>query len=214
MSDRRSISPAPSWPATWTGSSPSTRRPSIGRGRARCTNGSGPTPTWRASTSPGPRRGAVVAYCAGWIIFDELHVNNLAVDPPWRRRGVASALLTFVLEAAAAEGATRATLEVRRSNEPARRLYERFGFAFAGVRTAYYREPVEDALVLWRNGPRPRCGRNPEIRMAVDRLGLNRRESGGTVVTSRSRVGIRSRSHGPTAPHGASDRGGRAWPSR
>jgi ribosomal-protein-alanine N-acetyltransferase len=40
---------------------------------------------------------------------------------------------------------------VRQSNEPARRLYERFGFAFAGVRTAYYREPVEDALVLWRN---------------------------------------------------------------
>jgi ribosomal-protein-alanine N-acetyltransferase len=105
----------------------------------------------------------VVAYCAGWIIFDELHINNLAVDPPWRQRGVGSALLTFVLEQAAAEGATRATLEVRRSNDPARRLYERFGFAFAGVRTAYYREPVEDALVLWRNGPRQggRTG-NPE----------------------------------------------------
>ena len=93
---------------------------------------------------------AVVGYCAGWVIFDELHINNLAVDPGWRRRGVASALLVFVLEAAAAEGATRGTLEVRRSNEPARRLYERFGFAFAGVRTGYYREPVEDALVLWR----------------------------------------------------------------
>jgi ribosomal-protein-alanine N-acetyltransferase len=95
--------------------------------------------------------GAVVAYCAGWVIFDELHINNLAVDPAWRRRGVASALLIFVLQSAAAEGAARSTLEVRRSNEPARRLYERFGFAFAGVRTAYYREPVEDALVLWRN---------------------------------------------------------------
>jgi ribosomal-protein-alanine N-acetyltransferase len=97
---------------------------------------------------------AVVAYCAGWVIFDELHVNNLAVDPAWRRRGVASALLAHVLEAAAAEGAFRATLEVRQSNEPARRLYERFGFTFAGVRTAYYREPVEDALVLWRHDPR------------------------------------------------------------
>ena len=92
----------------------------------------------------------VIAYCAGWVIFDELHVNNLAVDPGWRRRGVAAALLTFVLADAAAEGALRATLEVRRSNEAARRLYERFGFAFAGVRSAYYREPVEDALVLWR----------------------------------------------------------------
>lgn len=97
------------------------------------------------------RAGAVVAYCAGWVIFDELHINNLAVDPAWRRRGVASALLTYVLQSAAAEGAARSTLEVRRSNEPARRLYERFGFSFAGVRTAYYREPVEDALVLWRN---------------------------------------------------------------
>jgi ribosomal-protein-alanine N-acetyltransferase len=98
---------------------------------------------------------AAVGYCAGWVIFDELHINNLAVDPGWRRRGVASALLAFVLDAAAAEGATRATLEVRRSNEPARRLYERFGFAFAGVRTGYYREPVEDALVLWRGGSSP-----------------------------------------------------------
>lgn len=111
--------------------------------------------------------GTVVAYCAGWVIFDELHINNLAVDPAWRRRGVAGALLTFVLESAAVEGATRATLEVRRSNEAARRLYERFGFAFAGVRTAYYREPVEDALVLWRGGARGsgQTG-NPEARPA------------------------------------------------
>jgi ribosomal-protein-alanine N-acetyltransferase len=111
--------------------------------------------------------GAVIAYCAGWIIFDELHVNNLAVDPSWRRRGIASALLAFVLREAAAEGASRATLEVRRSNEPARLLYERFGFAFAGVRTAYYREPVEDALVLWRNRP-PESGQtgNPDAEPA------------------------------------------------
>jgi [ribosomal protein S18]-alanine N-acetyltransferase len=94
----------------------------------------------------------VVAYLAGWVIFDELHINNLAVDPAWRRRGVAGTLLAHVLRAAADEGANRATLEVRRSNEAARRLYERFGFAFAGVRKDYYRQPVEDALVLWRNG--------------------------------------------------------------
>jgi ribosomal-protein-alanine N-acetyltransferase len=95
----------------------------------------------------------VVGYCAGWVIFDELHVNNLAVYPARRRRGVAAALLAYVLEDAAREGASRATLEVRRSNEPARRLYERFGFAYAGVRPRYYREPIEDALVLWRHGP-------------------------------------------------------------
>ena len=49
-------------------------------------------------------------------------------------------------------GATRATLEVRRSNEPARVLYERFGFSVAGIRRAYYTKPVEDAIILWREG--------------------------------------------------------------
>jgi [ribosomal protein S18]-alanine N-acetyltransferase len=95
--------------------------------------------------------GRVVAYCAVWVIFDELHINNLAVLPEWRRRGVAKRLLRYVLERTAADGAVCATLEVRQSNEAARRLYERFGFAATGVRPGYYSNPIEDALVLWRN---------------------------------------------------------------
>jgi ribosomal-protein-alanine N-acetyltransferase len=55
-------------------------------------------------------------------------------------------------ERAAPEPAREATLEVRLSNMPARRLYERFGFSVAGVRRAYYTNPVEDAIVLWREG--------------------------------------------------------------
>jgi [ribosomal protein S18]-alanine N-acetyltransferase len=96
----------------------------------------------------------LVAYCAVWVIFDELHINNLAVHPDWRRRGVASALLQWVLDAAEREGAVRSTLEVRRSNDAARLLYERFGFTVAGTRPGYYRTPVEDALILWRGAPR------------------------------------------------------------
>jgi len=92
----------------------------------------------------------VLGFCSFWRILDELHVNNLAVDPVWRRRGIASALLTFVLNEGARLGARRATLEVRRSNDIARHLYERLGFSTAGVRRAYYSNPVEDALVLWR----------------------------------------------------------------
>jgi ribosomal-protein-alanine N-acetyltransferase len=72
------------------------------------------------------------------------------VVPEFRRRGVASALLTYVLTEGHRLGARRAMLEVRRSNEAAQRLYERFGFAVQGVRTSYYTNPVEDALVLWR----------------------------------------------------------------
>jgi ribosomal-protein-alanine N-acetyltransferase len=99
--------------------------------------------------------GNVLGFCSFWRVLDELHINNLAVAPEYRRRGVATALLMFVLREAEKLGARRATLEVRRSNEPARHLYERLGFAAAGVRRAYYSNPVEDAIVLWREQLRP-----------------------------------------------------------
>ncbi len=97
--------------------------------------------------------GALVAYCACWMVFDELHINSLAVDPTWRRRGVARRLLQHVLREAAAAGTRSATLEVRRSNEPARALYEGLGFQVEGLRSGYYQEPREDALVLWHRVP-------------------------------------------------------------
>src|SRR5262245_4930498 len=94
--------------------------------------------------------GGVVGFCSFWRVLDELHINNLAVKPESRRSGVATALLRHVLREGGIMGARRATLEVRRSNNPARLLYERFGFAVTGVRRAYYTKPVEDALVLGR----------------------------------------------------------------
>lgn len=91
----------------------------------------------------------VAGFCSMWLVFDELHVNNLAVRPAYRGRGAGTALLRHVLAEAARLGALRATLEVRRSNDPARRLYERLGFRVAGVRRNYYANPPEDALILW-----------------------------------------------------------------
>jgi ribosomal-protein-alanine N-acetyltransferase len=96
--------------------------------------------------------GKLIGFCSFWRVFEELHINNLAVDPGHRRQGVAASLLTHVLAEAPRLGATRALLEVRRSNGEARRLYERFGFSVAGTRRNYYSQPVEDALVLWREG--------------------------------------------------------------
>ena len=100
--------------------------------------------------------GRVVGFCSFWRVADELHINNLAVLPQYRRKGAGSALLNHVLAEGARLGARRATLEVRRSNDPARLLYERLGFAVAGVRRAYYTKPVEDAIVLWRDELRAR----------------------------------------------------------
>ena len=95
--------------------------------------------------------GRAIGFCSVWRVLDELHINNLAVLPDVRRQHIASALLARVLREGVSSGASRATLEVRRSNEPARLLYERFGFSVAGVRTGYYTNPAEDALILWRD---------------------------------------------------------------
>ncbi len=94
--------------------------------------------------------GLVVGFCSFWRVVDELHINNLAVAEPFRRRGTARRLLVRVMQDGARMGARRATLEVRRSNDAARQLYAQLGFSAAGVRRAYYTNPVEDALVLWR----------------------------------------------------------------
>ena len=107
--------------------------------------------------------GEAAGYCSTWFLPGELHINNLAVHPAYRRRKLASRLLVEVLARAASLGCHRATLEVRRSNEPARRLYEGLGFRVAGVRPHYYTDPVDDALVLWRDGqPGPAADKTVE----------------------------------------------------
>jgi ribosomal-protein-alanine N-acetyltransferase len=90
----------------------------------------------------------VAAFCACWLVYDELHINTIAVDTRLRRQGVATALMRYLMAEAASLGARRTYLEVRRSNLPAQRLYERLGFTVAAVRRNYYSQPIEDALVL------------------------------------------------------------------
>jgi ribosomal-protein-alanine N-acetyltransferase len=93
----------------------------------------------------------VAGFCACWVVFDEVHINNVAIRPAYRGLGMGTALLRHVLAEGRRLGARRATLEVRASNAGARRLYERLGFYVAGTRRNYYTSPVEDALILWRD---------------------------------------------------------------
>lgn len=93
----------------------------------------------------------VAGFCAFWLVVNEIHINNLALRPQFRAQGLGTALLHHVLAEARVLGARRATLEMRASNDPARRLYERLGFYVAGTRRNYYTSPVEDALILWRD---------------------------------------------------------------
>jgi ribosomal-protein-alanine N-acetyltransferase len=104
----------------------------------------------------------VAAFCMDWIVADELHINNLAVRPECRGTGAGRVLLESVFGHAAALGARRATLEVRRSNAAALKLYERLGFSVAAIRKDYYSHPVEDALILWRDELAPPDGAGGE----------------------------------------------------
>jgi [ribosomal protein S18]-alanine N-acetyltransferase len=91
----------------------------------------------------------------GYLIIsryvDAWHVMNVAVTPEYRRHGIASALLTRLIELTGDDGRRGYTLEVRVSNIGAIRLYERLGFRSRGVRRGYYTDNREDALIMWRD---------------------------------------------------------------
>jgi len=91
----------------------------------------------------------VVGYMGFWLIQNEAHITNLAVHPAFRRRKIAERLLRATMRLAITKGATRATLEVRASNEPAKQLYEKAGFKMVAIRRKYYTDNNEDAMVMW-----------------------------------------------------------------
>ena len=94
--------------------------------------------------------GGVAGYCSTWLVSDELHINGLAIAPALRGRGAARALVRHALDEGRRLGALEALLEVRRSNRAARQLYEAAGFTLRGVRSRYYVQPVDDALIMGR----------------------------------------------------------------
>lgn len=90
----------------------------------------------------------VVAYGGMWLMVDEAHITTFAVHPAWRRQGIGEQLLLAFLDLARDRRAHEATLEVRLSNLPARKLYEKFGFRPVGLRPRYYSDDNEDALIM------------------------------------------------------------------
>lgn len=91
---------------------------------------------------------SVVGYAVSWCVIDEAELANLAVVPAMRGQGIGAALLDRALSDARAAGCVVMHLEVREANAAARALYESRGFGMVGRRKRYYREPVEDALIL------------------------------------------------------------------
>jgi [ribosomal protein S18]-alanine N-acetyltransferase len=85
-----------------------------------------------------------------WAILDEAHITLLGILPAHQRQGLGRWLLLHLLEDAWERGMSRATLEVRISNQRAIGLYESLGFSPLGRRKRYYSDG-EDALILWQN---------------------------------------------------------------
>jgi ribosomal-protein-alanine N-acetyltransferase len=94
--------------------------------------------------------GELGGYCSHYVVHDEADIVNIAVHPRHRNRGLGGEILAAVLHSLRKRGIKSVSLEVRRSNAPARRLYARAGFVQVGVRPRYYPDTGEDALVLSR----------------------------------------------------------------
>lgn len=100
------------------------------------------------AVTDGPSCEVTVGFIVFWLVHDELHVLNIATARDERRRGVGRALMEEAAAAGRRRGATLATLEVRRSNQPAIALYRALGYRQAGIRPNYYAEEREDAIVM------------------------------------------------------------------
>jgi ribosomal-protein-alanine N-acetyltransferase len=92
--------------------------------------------------------GKICGYVLFWLLPGSIDVHNLAVAPELRRLGIARMLLGQVVATAQDQSATRVTLEVRQSNEPAKKLYASLGFVQTGLRRGYYSDDGEDAFTM------------------------------------------------------------------
>ncbi len=86
-------------------------------------------------------------YISGQLILDEFYISNVAVDEKYRKCGVATALISDLLNRLKQKKCTFMTLEVRESNCSARRVYEKAGFTNLGIRKDFYSHPVENACI-------------------------------------------------------------------
>lgn len=91
----------------------------------------------------------ILGFAGVWIIFDEGHITNVAIHPEYRGKGLGEYLMNSLIEGCKSLKCNSITLEVRESNLPALKLYEKLGFKVAGKRKRYYSDNGEDAIIMW-----------------------------------------------------------------
>ena len=93
--------------------------------------------------------GELVGYAGTWHIIDEGHITTIAVKKDYLRNHIGEAIIHKIIEDCYNDGVKYLTLEVRVSNEPAIKLYQKYGFQSLGTRKGYYQDNNEDALIMW-----------------------------------------------------------------
>lgn len=94
--------------------------------------------------------GDVAGYGGIWLIIDEGHITNIAVDEKYRGIGVGNKILEGIIQLCIDRDIRAITLEVRESNEVAKSLYKKYGFKEYGIRPGYYSDNNEDAIIMWK----------------------------------------------------------------
>ncbi len=94
--------------------------------------------------------GNIAGYGGMWLVIDEAHITNIAVHSEYREKGIGRLILSNLIDLAKDEGILRMTLEVRKSNHAAQKLYKQFEFKPCGIRPKYYQDDHEDAVIMWR----------------------------------------------------------------
>ena len=96
------------------------------------------------------QNGQILGYCNLRLLAGEGEVQRIAVLPEYRRMGLARKMMESMVDYARENHALSVSLEVRAGNLPARNLYETYGFTAEAVRKGYYRNPSEDAIIMWK----------------------------------------------------------------
>ena len=91
-----------------------------------------------------------VGYIVMWNVLNEGHITNVAVHPEFRHQGIGDQVVSELLSLCKKEDIDLVTLEVRKSNQNAIKLYEKHGFVAEGIRKAYYQDNKEDAIIMWK----------------------------------------------------------------
>lgn len=94
--------------------------------------------------------GDIAGYGGIWLIIDEGHITNIAVEEKYRGLGVGKKIVEGLINLCVDRGLRAITLEVRKSNEIAKSLYKKYGFVESGIRPKYYADNNEDAIIMWK----------------------------------------------------------------